>query len=191
VSEINPDSVGETGAGAGGRSSQSGVFDIFIAELDRLRQVAAGMGLGAADAEDAMQDVSVKALKQRRKGKSQDEVVRWLTKVTVNRCLMHHRRRKRFSRSAAEIIKRRTENTVEAAGTDAKAIVAEELEIVRETLRELDDSLLTVLALRYFCGLNSTEIGQTLGLSASAVRSRLREGRMILAKRLIERGIEP
>jgi DNA-directed RNA polymerase specialized sigma24 family protein len=47
------------------------------------------------------------------------------------------------------------------------------------------------MMLRYFCGLNSTEIGQVLGLSASAVRSRLREGRMILARKLMERGIEP
>jgi RNA polymerase sigma-70 factor (ECF subfamily) len=149
------------------------------------------MGLGAADAEDALQDVSVKALRQGRKWENRDESLRWLTKVTVNRCLMHHRRRKRFSRSAAEIIKRRTENAVEPAGTDEKAIAAEELEIVRQALRELEDSLLTTMALRYFCGLNSTEIGQVLGLSASAVRSRLREGRMILARKLMERGIEP
>ncbi|HUT28506.1 MAG TPA: sigma-70 family RNA polymerase sigma factor [Sedimentisphaerales bacterium] len=190
MSEKNREVAGEGGR-AGGRSSQSVLFETYIAELDRLRRIAAGMGLGAADAEDALQDVSVKALRQRRKCKSRDEAVRWLTKVTVNRCLMHHRRRKRFSRSAAEIIKRRTENAVEPAGTDAKAIAAEELEIVRQTLSELDGSLLTTMALRYFCGLNSTEIGQALGLSASAVRSRLREGRMILAKRLMERGIEP
>jgi RNA polymerase sigma-70 factor (ECF subfamily) len=166
------------------------LFETYIAELDRLRRIAAGMGLGAADAEDALQDVSVKALRQRRKCKSWDEAVRWLTKVTVNRCLMHHRRTKRFSRGAAEII-RRTENTLEQAATDDKAIAAEELEIVRQALRELEDSLMTTMALRYFCELNSTEIGHVLGLSASAVRSRLREGRMILAKRLMERGIEP
>jgi RNA polymerase sigma-70 factor (ECF subfamily) len=167
------------------------LFETYIAELDRLRRIAAGMGLGAADAEDALQDVSVKALRPGRKCKSREEAVGWLTKVTVNRCLMHHRRRKRFSRSAAEIINRRTENAVEPAGTDDKAIAAEELEIVRQTLSELDDSLLTTMVLRYFCGLNSTEIGQILEVSASAVRSRLREGRMILARRLMERGIEP
>ena len=187
----NPDSTGEAGQRAGSQSSKAALFEIFITEQDRLKRIVAGMGLSTPDAEDILQDVSVQALRQRRKWQNPDEVVRWLTRVTVNRCLMHHRRRKRFSRGAAEIIKRRTENTVEATGTDAKAIAAEELEIVRESLRELDDSLLTVLVLRYFCGLNSTEIGQTLGLSASAVRTRLREGRMILAKRLTERGIEP
>jgi RNA polymerase sigma-70 factor (ECF subfamily) len=167
------------------------LFEMFIAELDRLRRIAAGMGLGASDAEDALQDVSVKVLRQHRKCKRRDEAVRWLTKVTINRCLVHHRRRKRFSRSAAEIIKRRTESAVEPAGTDARAIAAEELEIVRQTLSQLDESLLTTMVLRYFCGLNSTEIGHILALSPSTVRSRLREGRMILAKRLMERGIEP
>ena len=190
MSETNRE-VAAAGGRAGGRSSQSVLFETYIAELDRLRRIAAGMGLGAADAEDALQDVSLKALRQRRKCKSRDEAVRWLTKVMVNRCLMHHRRRKRFSRSAAEIINRRTENTAEPVGTDARAIAAEELEIVRQSLRELDDSFLTTMVLRYFCGLNSTEIGQTLELSASAVRSRLREARMILARKLMERGIEP
>jgi RNA polymerase sigma factor (sigma-70 family) len=188
VSEKNPDSVGEPGASP---SSKSGLFEIFIAELGRLKCIVAGMGLSASDAEDVLQDVSVQALKQRGAWQSRAEAVRWLTKVTVNRCLMHHRRRKRFSRSAAEIIKRRTENAVEAAGTDEKAIAAEELEIVRQTLSELHESLLTIMVLRYFCRLNSTEIGHILALSPSTVRSRLREGRMILAKRLMERGVEP
>jgi RNA polymerase sigma factor (sigma-70 family) len=187
----DPDSTGEAGRRTGCRSSKSVLFEIFITERDRLKRIVAGMGLSTQDAEDALQDVSVKVLRQRRKWESRENTVRWLTKVTVNRCLMHHRHRKRFSRSAAEIIKRRTENAVEAARTDAKAIAAEEVEIVRQTLSELDESLLTTMVLRYFGGLNSTEIGQILGLSASAVRSRLREARMILAGKLMERGVEP
>ena len=189
MSETNREVAG-AGDRAGGRSSQSVLFEIYITELDRLRRIAAGMGLGAADAEDALQDVSLKALRRGPKCKSRDEAVRWLTKVTVNRCLMHHRREKRFTRSTAEIIKRRTENALEQTGTDAKAIAAEELEVVRQSLSELEDTLLTTVVLRYFVGLNSTEIGQILELSASAVRTRLREGRMILARKLTERGIE-
>ncbi|MHC4285989.1 MAG: RNA polymerase sigma factor, partial [Planctomycetota bacterium] len=65
-----------------------------------------------------------------------------------------------------------------------------ELEIMRETLHELDESLLTPMVLRYFCDLNSREVGRILAISPSTVRSRLREARMILAKRLVKRGIE-
>ena len=70
-------------------------------------------------------------------------------------------------------------------------IIAEELEIARESLRELDDSLLGPMVLGYFCDLNSKEVGKILALSPSTVRSRQREARMILARRLVERGVEP
>ena len=49
--------VAGAGDGAGGRSSQSVLFEIYIAELDRLRRIAAGMGLGVADAEKAYQEL--------------------------------------------------------------------------------------------------------------------------------------
>ncbi|MHC4618768.1 MAG: RNA polymerase sigma factor [Planctomycetota bacterium] len=190
MSEKDPDSVGQAGQRAGGRSSISGLFEIFIAEFGRLKRIAAGMGLTASDAEDVLQDVSVQALRQRRQWVNRDEAVRWLTKVTVNRCLAEHRRRRSFVRTAAEIFERRSEDDTSSAKADDKAIEAEELEIVRQTLSELDESLLTIMVLRYFCDLNSTQIGQILNLKASTVRTRLREGRIILAKRLIKRGIE-
>ncbi len=62
---------------------------------------------------------------------------------------------------------------------------------MRKTLQEMDESLLAPMVLRYFCDLNSREIGEILTLSPLAVRSRLRKARMILAKRLIKRGVEP
>jgi DNA-directed RNA polymerase specialized sigma24 family protein len=62
---------------------------------------------------------------------------------------------------------------------------------VRETLQKLDGSLLGPLVLRYFCDLNSTEIGQILELKQSTVRSRLREARLVLARQLMRRGVEP
>jgi RNA polymerase sigma-70 factor (ECF subfamily) len=173
------------------RSSDLKFVDIFIAELGRLRRIVAGMGLRASDADDILQDVSVQALKRADEYRTTSETVRWLTKVTVNRCLTEHRRRRSFRRSAAEILKRRSEANRPSTAADEKAIAAEELEIVRETLQELDDLLLMPMVLRYFCDLNSKEIGEILGESPSTVRSRLREGRMILARRLIERGIEP
>ena len=117
--------------------------------------------------------------------------MRWLIKVTVNRCLMEHRRRRTFSRHAQEILKRRQKAKTASRATDEKVIIAEELEIVRESLKKLDDSLLAPMVLRYFCDLNSKEIGEILDISPSTVRSRLREARMILAKGLLERGVEP
>ena len=174
-----------------GGPSESSLVDVFLAELGRLRRIVAGMGLGASDAEDILQDVFVQALRQPVEYRVRQKTVRWLTKVTVNRCLTEYRNRRRFRRHACEIVKRRLVTEAHSATAAEEAIVAEELEIVRESLQELDGSLLTPLVLRYFCGLNSKEVGEILGLSPSTLRSRLRNARLILAKRLVERGVEP
>ena len=173
------------------RLEKSSLIDVFSAELGRLKRIIAGMGLSASDSEDVLQDVSIKALRQTRASETPEDSIRWLIKVTVNRCMMEHRSRQTFRRHAGEILKRKLENKADSKSTDEKAIVAEELEIVRESLQKLDDSMLAPMVLRYFCDLNSKKVGEILTLSPSTVRSRLREARMILAKGLLERGVKP
>jgi len=191
VNETNPDSVIEASHPADVRLSKPNLMEVFGAELGPLKRIVAGMGLAASDGEDVLQDVSIKAMQRTGVFGSREDGVRWLIKVTVNRCLMEHRRRRSFSRHAREILKRRQRAKTVSRATDEKVIIAEELEIVRESLQELDDSLLGPMVLGYFCDLNSKEIGKILALSPSTVRSRQREARMILARRLVERGVEP
>jgi RNA polymerase sigma factor (sigma-70 family) len=191
VNEISIDFAVEIDHATSERLPKSSLIDVFSVEIGRLKRIIAGMGLSASDGEDVLQDVSIKALKQTRAFESPEDGMRWLIKVTVNRCLMEHRRRRTFSRHAREILKRRQQAKTASRATDKKMIIAEELEIVRESLQILDDSLLGPMVLRYFCDLNSKEVGEILALSPSTVRSRLREARMILAKRLLERGVEP
>lgn len=189
MNEINSDFTAQMDQAAGERSSESNFVDVFLAELWQLKRIVAGLGLSAQDGEDVLQDVSIQALKQSGKYQSREDSVKWLIKVTVNRCLMEHRRRRSFRRRACEMLKRRSESKTNSNRTDEKVIDAEELEIVRESLKKLDDCLLGPVVLRYFCDLNSKEVGEILGLNPSTVRSRLREARMILAKRLLERGV--
>jgi RNA polymerase sigma-70 factor (ECF subfamily) len=191
VNETHADLGAEVDPPAGQESPLPGLTDVFTAEIGRLKRIVAGMGLNASDGEDVLQDVSVRALKHDGEFRHREDCVRWLIKVTVNRCLMEHRSRKTFHRRGRKILRRREETKGPAKAAVEKAIVAEELEIVRESLRDLDESLLAPMVLQYFGGLNSTQVGQILGLNPSTVRSRLREGRMILAKRLLERGVEP
>jgi RNA polymerase sigma factor (sigma-70 family) len=178
------------------RLPESNLLEIFSSELPQLKRIIAGMGLSASDSEDILQDVSIRALNQQKNNPriallSRQDSVKWLIKVTINRCLMEHRSRRTFRRHADEILKRRLENHKTSKAVSEKVIVAEELEIVKESLQKLDDSLLAPMVLRYFCEMNSKEAGEILAISPSAVRSRLREARMILAKRLSERGVKP
>jgi RNA polymerase sigma factor (sigma-70 family) len=166
-------------------------MDVFTAESGRLKRIIAAIGLAVTDGEDVLQDVSIKVMQRNAAFASREDGVQWLIKVTVNRCLAEHRRRRSFSRHAREMLKRRRQAKMASKATDEKVIKAEELEIVRESLRELDDCVLGPMVLGYVCGLNSNEVGEILALSPSTVRSRQREARMILAKRLIERGVKP
>ena len=190
MNEKNADFEAGADQTASERSSEANFVGIFFAEMGRLKRIIAGMGLGASDAEDVLQDVVIQALRRTGKGQTKEDGIRWLIKVTVNRCLMEHRRRRSFCRKAPEILKRRSETATNLTAADKNVIVTEEIEIMRETLQELDESLLMPMVLRYFCDLNSKEIGGILGSNPSTVRSRMREARMILAKRLVERGIE-
>jgi RNA polymerase sigma-70 factor (ECF subfamily) len=191
VNGINADIEIRLKQTAGEKSSKLKLMDVFYSELGRLKRIAAGFGLSASDGEDVLQDVSIKALERSGENRTHQEYIRWLTKVTVNRCLTEHRRRRSYHRQTHEILKRRAETKTKPNRTDEKVINSEELEIVRENLQKIDGALLAPVVLRYFCDLNSSQIGEILGLKASTVRSRLREGRMILAKRLLERGVGP
>ena len=169
---------------------------VFSSKLPQLKRIIAGMGLSASDSEDVLQEVSIRVLKQQRSGSrtanmSREDSVKWLIKVTINRCLMEHRSRRTFQRHTDEILKRRLETQKTSKAVYEKVIIAEELEIVKDSLKKLEDSLLAPMVLRYFCDMNSKEAGEILAISPSAVRSRLREARMILAKRILERGVEP
>ncbi|OHB64728.1 MAG: hypothetical protein A2168_09210 [Planctomycetes bacterium RBG_13_50_24] len=174
---------------------ESSLMEVFSTEQWRLKRIIASMGLNASDGEDVLQDVSIRALKQSKADSltalsSREDNIKWLIRVTVNRCLMEHRSRRTFRRNAGEILKRRLETKTASKPAIENVIVAEELEIVRESLQKLDDSLLAPMVLRYFCNLNSKEAGEILALSPSAVRIRLREARIILAKQLLERGVD-
>ena len=190
MNEINPNFTVKLKQTAGQQKSNS-TLGPFFTEIGRLKRIVASFGLSPSDGEDVLQDVSIKALERSGENRSQKEYIRWLTKVTVNRCLTEHRRRRSFCRNARKILLQRPKNDVSSIRTDEKTILAEELEIVRQSLKDLDDSLLGPVILRYFCDCNSNQVAEILGLKSTTVRSRLREARMKLARQLLERGVGP
>lgn len=165
---------------------------VFMEHQEDLKRIIAGMGLGPSDAEDVLQDVFIEARRRPGTYRGDGQAARWLMRVTVNRCLLEYRRRDRFSRNAAEIIARRgpRDSASIQSGPDDRLARAEALEQIRSGLRELDESLLAPLVLRYYVGLDSGEIGEVLDMSASTVRSRLRAGRLALARKLNRHGVE-
>ncbi len=166
------------------------MHSVFIGHIERLRRLVVAMGLSAEEGQDILQDVYVEAVKGPGKYRGELEASRWLMRVTANRCLLEFRRRKRHRRAASEVVKQWAELEKNALGPDKQAIRTEEVETMMQCLREMDESLQVPLAMRYFCELNSTEIGEILELEPGTVRKRLHKGRIILADALLKKGIK-
>ena len=149
------------------------------------------MGLGAEEGEDILQDVYVEAIRRPPKHCSAEKLKRWLIRVTVNRCLLEFRQKRRYQRAAAEVLQQWNEMKNAPMGPDKRAIRTEEIEATRLCLSEMSDSLQVPLVMKYFCELNSNEIGQILELKPGTVRKRLCKGRIILAQTLLRKGIKP
>ncbi len=168
-------------------SPTTSTIDVFLCERARLKGVVASLGLDGSDADDILQDVFVKASGHGSGLVDQADQLRWLMRVTVNRCLLEFRHRGRFRRAASEVLQRsRTKTTV---GPSQIAIQAEEVEMVRDALKKLDQTLLVPLVLCYFSDMDSSQIGQILELPASTVRSRLKRARLALARVLMDKGL--
>ena len=166
------------------------MHSVFIRHIERLRRLVVAMGLNAEEGQDILQDVYVEAVKKPPKYRSDQEASRWLMRVTANRCLLEFRQRKRHSRAASEVVKQWAESEKDFLGPDKQAIRTEEVETMMQCLREMDKSLQVPLAMRYFCELNSSEIGEILELEPGTVRKRLYKGRIVLADALLKRGIK-
>jgi RNA polymerase sigma-70 factor (ECF subfamily) len=164
---------------------------VFIKQLERLRRLVVGMGLRVEEGEDILQDVYIEAIRKPPKNCSAEKAKRWLMRVTANRCLLEFRQRKQHQRATVEVLKRWTEIKNAPLRPDNQAIRTEEIEAIRQCLSEISESLKVILAMKYFCELNSNEIGEILELKPGTVRKRLCKGRIILAQTLLRKGIKP
>jgi len=164
---------------------------VFVREFARLKRIIAAMGLSAPDAEDILHDVFVEASSGSVEYRGPKQSLGWLVRATLHRCTDEHRRRDRHRRAAKDALLRQAKNRRSSPAPDDTAIHAEEMGLMQQTLRDLDDSLCAPLVLRYYCDLNSTEVGEVLDLTPSTVRSRLRQARLILAQRLMRKGLRP
>ena len=149
------------------------------------------MGLRAEEGEDILQDVYLEAIRRPPKHRGAEKAGRWLIRVTINRCLSEFRQKRRHQRATVEVLQRWTETKNAPLGPDKQAISSEEIEAMRQCLSEMNESLQVPLVMKYFCELNSNEIGEILELKPGTVRKRLCKGRVILAETLLRKGIKP
>ena len=134
--------------------------------------------------EDATRDAvqSAWAIAWRRMGSLRDpvQIRAWLVAIAANEARQVVRRRRRVT--VVDI----SEDLDRPGGTDPIETV--ELVDLRRALRGLKVEERSLLAMRYAAGLDSAEIGQLMGISASGVRSRITR---LLERLRVDLDLEP
>ena len=160
-------------------------FEAILRESQSLlRAYIAGMGVPLDTVDDLAQDVYLEFYQKGHRRPSDVEPIRWLKGIARNLCLNYFRRSKRKAERELEGLAELLERLPEALET------APDPGPLETCLERLSRRAREMIALRYQDGLESSEIGRKVGLSAEAVRVSLLRIRFALRDCLERRPAE-
>lgn len=147
------------------RAGDRGAFaDLVGASVGRLFNVAQLMLRDRYLAEDAVQEALVIAWRDLRGLRDLDAFDAWLYRVLI-RCVYHEADRER--RSARVVASGERGSLPDSAGALA------DRDALEQGFRRLQPEHRAVLVLRHYLGMSDREAGETLGVPAGTIRSRL------------------
>lgn len=148
-----------------------------------LRVAAALVGL--ADAEDAAQEAIALAWQSRSTLRDPDALRPWLLRITVDVCRQWHRGRFGTHRRMTRPLPDDGILALAVLGADPGASDAAAALDLRQAVNALPQDLRLIVVLRYYGGMDATEVGAALGIPPATVRTRLRRGLAALRDRLL------
>lgn len=165
---------------------------VFRDYAPRVYNLARRMLGNNADAEDVTQDVLLQVVRKLDTFRGESAFPTWLHRVTVNAALAA--RRKRASRDEHRVhdpIDQLMEDDHHrgpvrrwSVGPEEEVIDRETQRLVEEAIASLPEIYRDVYVLADVEGLPNAEIGEMLGLSLPAVKSRLHRARMLMREAL-------
>jgi len=135
-----------------------------------------------ADVEDVVQEVFLAVFRALPEYRGQGSLSTWITRIAINACRSHVRKRLRFLRLLTSA--REREETRPRRSADHTLMERGRFDQVRTAVRELPPHYREVVVLRYLEEMTVPEIGELLGLSPNAVEVRLSRARQRLRERL-------
>lgn len=139
----------------------------------------------AAEAEDAVQEAVLRALRALATYEERGLAAAWLDRILVN-VVRERGRRRTFYRDqvAPTLTAVAPQEASERASPEAQALRDERTALVLAALWELPASFREVLVLRHFEERSTAEVAAVLELPEPTVRTRLKRARDLLARRL-------
>jgi RNA polymerase sigma-70 factor (ECF subfamily) len=168
------------------RGDEDAVVQLFEENRPRLLALAGRMTSSMADAEDVVQEAFVSTLRHHAQFAGASRPSTWLYRVAVNAALMHLRTRRRKGAESFDALPDEQQERLLARATDDEQ--APENNAVRASVKAaVDDALSTlkpvdrrIVRLRLCEGMTTEEVSEALGLSSTAVKTRLHRARATL-----------
>ncbi len=163
------------------RTTQHSRQRLWDGAANELAGLIRALGVSADRVDDLLQELYLKTVENLPASLGDDEARRWLFRVATNRCRLEHRRRSRWQRLL--------ERFATWSGTPQTTAAVEDRERTAEidaALDRLSPAEREIVVLRYFCNLNSREIGEVLDIPESTIRSHLAKARRQLARDLAD-----
>lgn len=182
----------ETELVASARTGDPNAFATLVNQYDRyIYRVAFGVTGNREDAEDVMQDAFLKAYAHLGDFREDSRFYTWLVRITVNEALMKMRKNKSAKLLSLDEPLEMDDHSlmpreIEDWGDDPeKRYATTELQkILSEAIEKLEPRYRIVFVLRDIENLSTDEVASMLGLSVTAVKSRLLRARLKLRERL-------
>jgi RNA polymerase sigma-70 factor (ECF subfamily) len=144
-----------------------------------------------SEASDVTQEVFLKVFRKLGEFRGECSLKTWVYRIAIHeasnrrRWFHRHRHREKPMESEREEDGSHWENLVDQRDTPYEALHRrEQIELVTQTLRSMDERLRVALVLRDIEGLSYNEIAETLQISLGTVKSRILRGREALKARL-------
>lgn len=138
------------------------------------------------EVEEVMQEVAVAAANQSAKLEPVERAGPWLYRVAIRQMLLFRRKAGRRRKLLSCVVDRPLpRDETQATRSPLEFLISEERQVeVRQALVKMSERDRQLLLLKYVDGLSYGEIAQRVGVSASAVQSRLHRARNLLRKHL-------
>lgn len=161
-------------------SDFSAIVPLYATSILR---VAAAL-VGPADAEDAAQEAIMRGWQAWPTLRDSGAARSWLLRITVNVCRDWQRGRFGTRRRLTEPLADDEAIPLALLGGDPGASDHANAMDLRGAIDTLDETLRLVVVLRYYSGMDATEVGAILGIPPATVRTRLRRALRTLRGRM-------
>jgi RNA polymerase sigma-70 factor (ECF subfamily) len=161
---------------------------VFYAYAPRVYGVARRILANEADAEDVTQDVLLQVVRKLDTFRGESALATWLHRVTVNAALAHRRkqsrRRERQAEGLLDVLPAARPDPRPRESPDRRVLDREMQELIERAIARLPEMYRDVYVLADVEDLPNAEIGEMLGLSVPAVKSRLHRARLMMRESL-------